>query len=190
MSTKRTVQLLRTFGFAIIALGVAQAGTITVPEGTITVTDVVTPMGPLFQYNYSIADGTGMLAVLDIAVTPGISITGLTAPGGASAFTATVDTVNGPGGTQEFVSFLENNGIFTATPESGFIFDTPVAPNASTFGVTLFDGTTGSGTVLGPVLVTPEPSSLGLCASGLAALLLRRKRMLACRPSNNVPSAK
>jgi hypothetical protein len=175
---------------SIIALGIARAGTVSVPEGTITVTDFVTPNDPtagLFQYDYTITDGTGQLAVLDIAVTPGISITNFAAPGGVntpgSAFDAETDTVNTPSGLEEFVSFIENDGIFNATPESGFIFDSPVAPRPSTFGVTLFDGTTGSGSVQGPVAAaTPEPRSLALCALCGAALLFWRKRSLASRP--------
>jgi hypothetical protein len=67
-----------------------------------------------------------------------------------------------------------NNSVFTAAPESGFIFDSFVAPGASTFGVTLFDATTGSGHVQAPV-VAPEASSLALCAFGLATILFWRK---------------
>jgi hypothetical protein len=130
----------------------------------------------LFQYDYSIADGTGELAVLDIAVTPGISITGLAAPGGPAAFETAYDSVLG------LVSFLENNSAFTSATESGFIFDSSVAPSASTFGVTLFDGTTGHGSVEAPVVVaTPEPASESLYALGTAALLFWRKRSLTQR---------
>lgn len=170
------------------AAGIAEAGTITTPDGNITVTDVVTSLGGgLFQYNYTVSDGTMVfgsqgLAVLDIAVTPGVTISGLAAPGGSSAFTTTIDTVGSGSGQQEFVSFLENNGQFTAAPESGFIFDSPLAPQATTFGVTLADGTaaTGSG-ITGPV-VTPEPGSLPLCALGAAALVFWRKRFLGLFP--------
>jgi hypothetical protein len=177
MSTFRTVRILKTLALSLIALGTLRAGTITVPEGTITVTDVVTTIGSLFQYDYTVADGTGELAVLDIAVTPGIAISGLTAPGGSFDFTTAIDTVNGSGGIEEFVSFLENNGTFTSAPESGFIFDSPVAPGTSSFGITLFDGTTGTGSVQGPI-VTPEPASLPLCALGVAALVFWRRRLL------------
>jgi PEP-CTERM motif-containing protein len=173
MSTLRTVRIFRTLALSIIAAGMTQAGIINVAEGTITVTDVVTPIGPLFQYDYTIADGTGQLAVLDIAVTPGITISGLTGPGGPADFETAYDSVLG------LVSFVENNSVFSATPESGFIFDTSVPPGASTFDVTLFDGTTGSGSVEGPVV--PEPSTLPLCALGGAALLFWRKRLLASR---------
>jgi hypothetical protein len=190
MSTLRTVRIIRTLALSIIALGMARAETISVPEGTIVVTDVVTPNDPtagLFQYDYTISDGTGLLAVLDIAVTPGISITNFVAPGGVntpgSAFDAVTDTVNTPSGLEEFVSFIENDGVFSGTPESGFSFDSPVAPSASTFGVTLFDGTTGSGSVTGPVVATtPEPSSLSFCALAGVAVLYWRRRLLASRP--------
>ena len=177
MSALRTVRILRTLALPILAVGLAKAGTISIPDGTVTVTDVVTSIGPLFQYDYTVTDETGQLAVLDIAVTPGVDISGLTAPGGSLDFTSTVDTVNTPTGPEEFVSFLENNGTFTNTPESGFTFDSSVPPSASTFDVTLFDGSTGSGSVQGPV-VTPEPSSLALCVLGGAALLFWRKRLL------------
>ena len=176
MSPHRTVRVLGTLALSILAYGIAQAGTINTADGSITVTDVVSSIGPLFQYDYTVTDGTGELAVLDIRVTPGIDISGLSAPGGAFDFTTTVDTVSSPSGPEEFVSFLENNGVFSATPESGFIFDSSVPPANSTFDVTLFDGTTGSGNVQGPV-VTPEPSSLALCILGAAALLFWRKKL-------------
>ena len=81
--------------------------------------------------------------------------------------------------------FIENGADFTSSAESGFIFDSSVSPSASTFGATLFDGTTGSGHVQAPVVV-PEASSLALCAFGLAALL-RAEDLFASRPvrSNN-----
>jgi hypothetical protein len=182
MSTLRTVRILGTLTLSIITLGIAQADVITTADGPITVTDVVTPIGPLFQYDYTVADGTGLLAVLDIAVTPNVPISGITAPGGSSAFTSTIDTVGSGSGQQEFVSFLENNAIFPSSPESGFIFESSVAPSDSTFGVTLFDGTTGTGGGITAPIVTPEPSYLAVAALGLSALLFWRKRLLASRP--------
>ncbi len=180
MSALRTMRAIGALALSILAADVAKAGSITTADGTVTVTDVVTLIGPLYQYNFTVADGTGLLAILDIAVAPGVSISGLTAPGGSTAFTSTTDTVGSGSSEQEFVSFLENNALFTSTPESGFIFDSPVAPSPTTFGITLFDATTGTGTgITGPV--TPEPSSLGLCALGGAALLFLRKRLPAFR---------
>ena len=180
MSALQTV--LSTLAFSVVALGIANANTITTADGTISVTAVVTSIGPLFQYDYTVADATGELAVLDIQVTPGADISGLSAPGGSSAFNTTIDTVNTSDGQEEFVSFLENNGTFSSTPESGFIFDSSIAPHDSTFDVTLFDGTIGSGNVRGPLVPTPEPSSLALSALGVAAIIFWRKRALISRP--------
>jgi hypothetical protein len=182
MSTFRTVRILRTLTLSIIVSGIAQADIINTTDGPIAVTDVVTPIGSLFQYDYTVADGTGLLAVLDIAVTPNVPLSGLTAPGGSSAFTSTIDTVGSGSGEQEFVSFLENNAMFSSSPESGFIFDSPVGPSASTFDVTLFDSTTGTGGGITAPIVTPEPSYLPVGALALSALLFWRKRLLASRP--------
>jgi len=172
MSTLRQVRILCTLALSVIAAAMAQAG-------TVDVTVSVTSGGGMFQYNYSIADGTGELAVLDIAVTPGIAITSLTAPGGnspSSPFNTAYDSVLG------LVSFIENQGTFTATPESGFSFDSPVAPGPSTFNATLFDGSTQGGSVQGPLQsAAPEPASLALFASAGAALLFWRRRFAASR---------
>ncbi len=171
MSATRTVRIAMSFALSIMTLAIGRADTITGPDGSITVTSNVSAVGPLFQYDYTVADGTGLLAVLDIDVTPGIDISGLAAPGGSSAFATSYDPILG------LVSFIENNAVFTSTPESGFIFDSSVSPGASTFGVTLFDGATGSGNIQGPIVV-PEPSALTLCSLGLAAILFWRKTCL------------
>jgi hypothetical protein len=168
MSASRTVRIASSLALFVMTLRIGRADTISTSDGDITVTSNVTAIGALFQYNYTVSDGTGLLAVLDIDVTPGIDISGLTAPGGSSAFATAYDPILG------LVSFLENNAVFTSTPESGFIFDSSVSPGASAFGVTLFDGTTGSGNVQAPVVV-PEASSLALCALGLTAIVFWRK---------------
>jgi hypothetical protein len=163
-STLRQVRHLRTLALSLIAAAMAQAGTVNVS---------VTPGSDMFQYNYSIADGTGELAVLDIAVTPGTAITSITAPGGngpSSPSNTAYDSVLG------LVSFIENQGVFTATPESGFSFDSPVAPGPGTLNATLFDGGTQRGSVRGPVQsVAPEPASLALLVPGAAFLFCRRR---------------
>jgi hypothetical protein len=170
MATLRTVRILRTLALSIIASAIAQAS-------TVVVTPVVTPNGALFQYDYSISNGTADdLAVLDIAVTPGVTIQDLTAPNG---FDTAFDSGLG------LVSFLENTASFGPAPLSGFIFDSPVAPAATTFTATLFDPntldvSTVSGSTQGPVV--PEPSELAPCALAGAALLFWRKRLLASRP--------
>lgn len=179
MTHIRKTHLLRALVMVCASLSLAHAGTINLAEGAITVTDVVTQMGPVYQYDYTVTDLTGQLAVLDIAVPVGAPISGLTAPGGSSAFTSTIDTVGSGSSEMEYVSFLENNGIFSSTPESGFLFDSPLGPGASTFGVTLFDGTTGtSGGITAPV---PEPSTLPLCALGVGVLLILQRKAGAFR---------
>jgi len=172
MSRLRTVPILGALAFSMFAAAAANAA-------TVDVTVDVTPIsGGLFQYDYTIADGTGELFDLDIAVTPGTEITGLTAPGGdspTSAFNTAYDSVLG------LVSFIQNLGTFTATPESGFIFDSPTAPGATTFTANLATDTgigIQTGGTQGPVeAATPEPSTLALCAAAAAALVFSRKRL-------------
>lgn len=172
MSKLRPMRILMIFTLLALAAALAHANTITTVDGEISVTAVVTLSGSLYTYDYTVADATGLLAVLDIAVTPGISITNIQAPGGASAFETAYDSGLG------LVSFLENNAVFTDAPEAGFTFESPVAPGASSFDVTLFDGTTGSGSVEGPLVSSvPEPGSWMLCALAGAVLLSSRKRL-------------
>jgi hypothetical protein len=168
MSTLRTVWIIPTLALSLIASGIAHADVI--------VTANVTPNGGLFQYDYSITNQTADdLPVLDIAVTPDITIGDLTAPTG-------FETAYDPG--LGLVSFLENTASFGSTPLSGFMFDSSVAPSATTFTATLQDLTTFavstmSGSTQGPVV--PEPTMLMPCALGMAALFWR-KRLLASRP--------
>jgi len=174
VSTLQAVRIFRTVALFIAPFCMAHASVLNTVDGTITVTDVVTPIGPLFQYNYTVGDATGLLIDLDIAVSTGISITNFAAPGGVntpgSAFTAVTDTVSTGSGTQEFVSFLENQGAFSSTPQSGFIFDSTIAPAAGTFGITLGDGATATASgITAPV--APEPASAALCLLGVSALV-------------------
>jgi len=146
--------------------------------GPITVTSTVTPLGPLFQYNYTITNNSGDdLEVLDIAVTPGIAITGLTA---AAGFTDAYDPILG------LVSFLENTSTFGPTPISGFIFDSSLAPRPTTFNGTLLDANFNivnlGGTTTGPV--APEPGYLPLLIVGVPLFLYRYGRS---RPTNSNP---
>ncbi len=173
MSIVNGGRFLRTLALTIIASGLAHAGTISLTEGSITVTDAVTSVGSLFQNNFTVTDGTQQLAVLDIAIPDGAVISGFEIPGGPNAYSTAFDSV------LDLASFVENNAIFPDIPQSGFIFDSSVPLGLSTFGVTLFDGTTAQGTFNG---ATPEPTSLALCVLGTAALLFWRKRIPAFRP--------
>jgi hypothetical protein len=169
MLTLRTAQILRALTLSIVVAGIAHAG-------VVDVTVVVTQSAGLFQYDYSISNGTANdLFDLDIAVTPGIGITGLTAPTG-------FETAYDPG--LGLVSFLENTASFGATPISGFIFDSSIAPSQTEFAANLQNPSTlkivtTSGSTQGPV-VTPEPASW-LLPLVPTALLFWRKRSLAYR---------
>jgi len=177
MSILRTVGIFRVLTLSIVASAIAQAG-------VVTVSAVVTPGSGLFQYDYSIANGTADdLFDLDIAVTPGIAITDLSAPAG---FDTAYDSGLG------LVSFLEDTASFDSTPLSGFIFDSSIAPATTTFTAQLldsdFDIIPTPGTTTGPVAAAaPEPASLTLCALCGAALLFWRKRCFASlpRPDSN-----
>jgi hypothetical protein len=168
---------VRTLSLFALLLGTLQAGTVTLAgDGSVTVTDVATPIaGPQWQYNFTITDNSiAGLAVLDITVTPHITITSLTTPGGAGAFTSAYDPVLG------LVSFLAGTSSFPSTPLAGFIFDSPVPPAADKFALTLFDANTGTsavGAIQGPVAAAaPEPSTLAFVAIGCVALAWRTRR--------------
>jgi hypothetical protein len=195
MASLRRVQILRTFALSIIALGVARAGTIATADGTISVTDTVTSIaGGLFQYDYNVVDGTGLLIDLDIAVPVGTTITNFFATGGVntanSAFVAETSTFTSVDTLHELVSFTINDGSFaTSAPGTTLIFDSSSGPGATTFNVTVADSSVGNqGFISGISGITgpaasgvPEPASAGLCALGGAVVVFLRKRLLASR---------
>lgn len=174
MSILRTIRVFRILALSIGAAAIVQAD-------SVDVTASVTVTGSMFQYDYTIVNGSGEdLPVLTIDVTPGITVSNLGAPGGPSAFETAYDSVLGA------VSFLENAAAFSSTPESGFIFDSPVGPGTTMFTATLqnlstFEVTTDFGITQGPV-VTPEPSSLVPITCIGVSLLFWWKRSLAIRP--------
>jgi hypothetical protein len=174
VSTLRTIRVFRILALSIGAAAIAQAD-------SVDVTANVTMAGSMFQYDYTIVNGSGEdLPVLTIDVTPGITVSNLSAPGGPSAFETAYDSVLGA------VSFLENAATFRSMPESGFIFDSPVGPGTTMFAAALqnlsaFEVTTDFGTTKGPI-ATPEPSSLAPVNCVGVALLFWRKRSLASRP--------
>jgi hypothetical protein len=138
--------------------------------GSITVTPTVTPDGALYEYDYSVINNSGEdLEVLDIAVTPGTAILNLTA---APGFDDAYDPILG------LVSFLENTSVFGQTAISGFIFDSPLAPSATTFNGTLLDANFNVVTIGGPTTgpVAPEPGYLPLLIFGVPLFLYRRRR--------------
>jgi hypothetical protein len=174
----RTLQAVRHLGVGLLlALGVLGAA-----DAQIIVTPTVTLVAGLYHYNYSITNNTASdLFQLDIAVAPDALagtqvIRNLSAPTG---FVAANDSVLG------IVSFLEDTGTFSSTPQNGFIFDSPLAPAGSTFTGNLAPSstsggpiTTQSGNTRAPV--TPEPGSLAafgaLTASGMFAARRKSRR--------------
>jgi hypothetical protein len=121
--------------------------------GPVVVNATVTPLGPLFHYDYSITNNTGDdLLIVDITVPKDPSlVSGLTAPSG---FQAAFDSGLG------LVSFLEDSSFFTASPIEGLAFDSPNSPAASSFDATVFNAALGLYTVPGPTVspvVVPEP---------------------------------
>jgi hypothetical protein len=156
----RTGRIPKFLALSFLAIAISQAG-------DVTVTPVVTPEGGgLFDYDYTITNETGNdLPVLDISVTPGLTIQDLQAPAG---FLTAYDSGLG------LVSFLEDTGAFGPTPLSGFEFDSSVPPGPTTFTATFFDGSTTTGTTQGPVV--PEPASFTLFAAGGAVMLFLRRR--------------
>jgi len=140
--------------------------------GTVTVSSMVTPVGDLFHYDYSIANTTpNDLFLIDITV-GGSTIDNLSAPAG---FKSAYDPGLG------LVSFLEDTGLFGPVPQSGFSFDSPNSPGPGSFDATLVDSAGAfsmiSGTTTTP---TPEPAYLPLIAllvPGFIVAIRRRQRL-------------
>jgi hypothetical protein len=157
-------------------------GTLGAADAQIIVTPTITLVSGLYHYDYSITNNTGAdLFALDIAVSPDAAagtqvIRNLAAPVG---FTTSQDSVLG------IVSFLEDTGTFSTTPQNGFMFDSPLAPASSTFTGNLVPSSTSPGPISTQggrtrAPVTPEPGSLAvfgaLAASGLLAVRRKSRR--------------
>jgi hypothetical protein len=169
LSALRTIQVFRIFAVSIAAASIARAD-------AVDVTANISRNASMFQYDYTIVNASGEdLPVLTIDVTPGITVSNLSVPGGLPAFETAYDSVLGT------VSFLENAATFSSTPQSGFIFDSPVGPGSTIFAATLqnlstFEVTTDFGITQGPI-ATPEPSSLlPLTGVGLGLFFWRKRR--------------
>ena len=139
----------------------------------VTVTPVVTTIGALFHYNYTITNGTGLdVPIIDINVARGTGIIlNLVAPVG---FLTAYDSSLG------LVSFLENTALFGSAPLSGFAFDSAISSRSTTFASTFADGSVMTGATSGPVV--PEPTTLTLITAGFILLALYR---LIAQPSTN-----
>ena len=150
---------------------------------SIVVAPTVTPIAGGYEYSYTITNNTpDDPFLIDIPVpTDPTAISGLTAPAG---FTSAFDSGLG------LVSFLEDSSNFTATPESGFSFDSPDAPGAVSFQATVLSSTTGGiYTISGPTIAptpTPEPAylSLWLLLPVFACLFMHRRNRLGSISNN------
>ena len=143
--------------------------------GTITAVPTLTMNGALFHYNYTITNTTGNeLTVLDIAVSKGAStIQNLAVPAG---FSKAFDSVLG------LVSFLENSSTFGSVPISGFVFDSPIAPGATSFNGTLLDSNFNVVTLGGPTTgpAVPEPGNFPILSAifCIAVFACNRRRVM------------
>ena len=146
-------------------------------SSAVTVTPTVTSLGGLYEYAYSISyTGPDDAFLIDISVPSNPSaIFDLTTPAG---FTSQFDSVNG------LVSFLEDGSMFTATPTSGFSFDSYMAPGTAMFAASVVDTNgniyTVGGTTIAP---TPEPVYGYLLFLMAPALLILKRRTLSLKKS-------
>ena len=165
---RRNTRLLGAAG-ALCALSAAPAAR------SQQVVPVVAFNNAVYHYAYTVTNNTpDDLFDLTIHVAPGVGmVQNLTAPAG---FMTSYDSGLG------LVDFLEDTSNFTATPLSGFAFDSPLAPQQSTFDANLTDGngniSTLSGPVLAPLAAVPEPGTLALALLAAPSLILiaRRRR--------------
>lgn len=135
----------------------------------LTVTPTVTPVGSLFRYDYTVANATATdISLVSIAV-PGLAFADIQNLAAPTGFSADFDQAFG------FVNFSESTQGFAAgSIVSGFTFESPFAPTASSFEAFGVDADTGNtttitGNTLAPSSVAvPEVGSLFL---GLTALL-------------------
>jgi hypothetical protein len=139
----------------------------------------VTFSSGLYHYDYSISNTSASdLFDLDINV-----------PTDAVAGTQVIRNLSAPVGFQSaddsvlgLVSFLEDTSSFTATPQDGFVFDSPFGPNNAVFTANLAPAAGGITTLTGQTLApaTPEPGSMAvlgaLAASGIFAVRRKSRR--------------
>lgn len=150
-------------------------------QAQVSVSDLVTQSGGLYHYDYTVINTSPAdVLFIDIPVIPDpTAVQNPSAPAGYG-----ISFNSGLG----LVSFLEdtdpllNPQFFGSTPVSGFTYDSPFAPTATTFTAYTLDPNGNlvpvTGTVVGTVV--PEPSALlayAVCAVTGALLLRRRPRV-------------
>jgi hypothetical protein len=141
---------------------------------SIVVAPTVTPILGGYQYAYTITNNTpDDPFIIDIPVPADpADISDLTAPAG---FKTAFDSGLG------LVSFVEDSNYFTSTPQSGFFFDSPVAPGTVAFQATVLSLSAGDlYTISGPTLApVPEPAYFSFLFLPLfIGLLIQRRNRL------------
>ena len=146
-------------------------------DAQITLTPTITNIGGgLLRYEYSVMNTSLFdfsIISIDVIASP-VAVQSLVAPTGFNAFFD-------PGLGQ--VDFVENTLNFAAgTTVSGFAFNSPFAPQLSTFTALRLDmngnPVTITGTVMAPAI--PEPATFvlfGAGLAGLAAMKIRRRKV-------------
>lgn len=142
-------------------------------EAAVTVNSNVTSSGGIFTYSYTVSNfgTTSDLAIVDIPVGEGVSVTNLLAPAG---FGAIFD-----GSPINLVSLFEDENPGTPqtfapnSTSAAFSFDSVFGPGLVTFSAIDANGDTFTGTTQSAV---PEPSSLMLVGAVGIPLLSTRRR--------------
>jgi hypothetical protein len=137
----------------------------------VVVAPTVTPTAGGYEYAFTITNNTpDDPFIIDIPVPADpAAISDLTAPLG---FRAAFDSGLG------LVSFLEDSSNFTSTPQSGFSFDSSIAPGVVPFQATVLSSTSGDlYTISGPTMApVPEPAHASLWFLPVFAWMLMRRR--------------
>ena len=141
--------------------------------GAITITNNVTQNAGIFTYTYTITNfGTTFdLAIVEIPIGTGVSISNLTAPTGFA-----VITDGAPVNSVTFFEDTESSTLQTFAPGSSqgvFSYTSTFGPAPVTASALDVNGDTYTTTTLSPV---PEPSSLLLLGTAVVPLIVSRRR--------------
>lgn len=168
----RTRQYIRSLGLASLLYALVVPSS--VHAASLTVTPMTTSNGGLFHYDYTISNDTTTdfsLVTIEVAARPD-AVQNLVIPNGfLSSFDASLGLLDFGG--------ADSPGFTAGATFSGFAFDSPLQPEASSFTALRLDANENPVTLTGQTLAptaVPEPSSLVGLALVPSLLLFRRKR--------------